>query len=103
MILTKYKSLGEAKRRLNTLGYENTFNLTKGQLVNRLSGDRYTPESVALVEFHRFPNAASDREITTVYVLETIDGQKGLLTATYRFYPGLELTRFLNQVRVKPA
>ncbi len=76
-----YETLSQATNDLNKRGYTMDFNLAENCLV--CNGNEYEADDFEIVEFYRFEGDSNPDDLSAVYALEGINGEKGILVTGY--------------------
>ncbi|RQO32107.1 phosphoribosylpyrophosphate synthetase [Taibaiella sp. KBW10] len=79
--MNTYETLSQATNDLMARGYTLDFNLSENCLI--CNGTEYDVADFEIVEFHRFEGFSNPDDLSTVYVLESKDGRKGMLVTGY--------------------
>lgn len=79
-------------------GYTDNFKITKEGLYSSLKEKHFTPEEVTVINFYRFEGQSDPADNAIMYVIETADGQKGILIDAYGPYSDEKVTAFMNEV-----
>ena len=96
-----YDTLVEATQALTKLGYTHNFSITENGMLAEGKGEGFTAEEVNLHEFHRFEGNTNPADMSIVYAVQTISGEKGIVVDSYGVY-GSEITsKFMNKVAQK--
>jgi len=90
-------------------GYKLSFKVTEQGLSKAdEEGSRfYTPEEISIDNFYRFEGESDPAENSILYLIHTVDGEKGTLLNTYGTYADPLISPFIEQVeeiskKVKP-
>jgi hypothetical protein len=90
-------------------GYKLSFSVTDQGLTKAdEEGSRfYTPEETSIDNFYRFEGESDPSENSILYLIHTVDGEKGTLLNTYGMYADPLISPFIEQVeeiskKVKP-
>ncbi len=87
------KSLSVKIREYEKLGYNVPFRLTNGKLNS--GNKKYEPKDVKIIEELRFEGESDPGDLSILFVLETNDGAKGLITDAFGPDGDAELHEFL--------
>lgn len=78
-----YTTLVEAINDYKKKGYNIDFNLIENNIECVSSKRSWKPEDLTVVKFYRFEGASNPSDNSILYVIETNDGNKGLLVDSY--------------------
>lgn len=70
-------------RRYEAAGFTDQYRLVENELENVESKTRYTPQDVTLVNEHRYEGMSNPSDLSLLYIIETSDGSKGTILASY--------------------
>ena len=79
-------------------GYTDNFKVTKEGLYSSIKEKHYKPEEVQVINFYRFEGQSDPGDNAIMYVVETTDGQKGILVDAYGPYSDANVNTFMNAV-----
>lgn len=79
-------------------GYDTDFKVTKAGLSSTDNQNLYSPDKIKVNNFYRFEGASDPSENAILYLLETSDGTKGILTDAYGTYANPLITAYMDQV-----
>lgn len=82
-------------------GYVDTFQTSddEGEFLHSLKTEKnYRPEEVSVVNFYRFEGQSDPGDNAIMYVIETADGQKGVLIDAYGAYGQEGTSKFMKRV-----
>ena len=85
---------------LEEQGYTDEYRVEKGKLYSFKTKTKYKPKDVKVVNFYRFEGISNPDDMSIVYVIETSDGGKGILTDAFGLYSDDETGEFLKQVEM---
>lgn len=92
------KSLSACMSKMKEEGYVEEFKANAG-LLRCLRTDRnYAPDEVKIVNFYRFEGVSDPDDMSILYVIETMDGLKGIVVDAYGTYADTETTEFILEV-----
>jgi len=97
----QYDNLLDALTDLNRKGYNQAISMTPEGLYCPLTAQTFGPESVKIVEFHRFEGDSDVSDMAILYVIETSDNCKGVLIDAFGTYSNTTLGDFLKQTEFK--
>jgi predicted RND superfamily exporter protein len=86
---------------MNTMqkrGYTENFLVNDSGLFSADSEKNYLPEEVQIVDYYRFEGETDPGDSSILYVIETSDGAKGLLSDAYGAYADPKVSRFMDEV-----
>ena len=92
------KSLSEAIDSVKKDGYTINFMANDNGLLNLDSNKLYSPQDVKISNFYRFEGESDPGDSSILYVIETKDGAKGILTDSYGAYSDTHVTEFIKEV-----
>lgn len=79
-------------------GYTNNFKCENNTLVELKTKNVYKPEHITIKREHRFEGMTNPSDMSILYVIETNDGLKGLVTANYGSNSDTELDEFFKNI-----
>ena len=94
-----YATLTEALEGLRQRGFTATFEAVDGRLKSQQTGRLYAPELIRIVEHHRYEGASNPDDMSVVYAIETIDGERGVVVDAFGTYSNPALGDLLRRVR----
>lgn len=94
-----YATLTDALEGLRQRGFTATFEAVEGRLKSQHTGRLYPPELVRIIEHHRYEGASNPDDMSVVYALETIDGERGVVVDAFGTYSNPMLGELLRRVR----
>ena len=94
-----YATLTEALEGLRQRGFVATFEAVDGRLKSQQTGRLYAPELIRIVEHHRYEGASNPDDMSVVYAIETIDGERGVVVDAFGTYSNPALGDLLRRVR----
>jgi hypothetical protein len=77
-------SLHSCLNRLIGDGYTDNFQPTVKGLESKTTKRVYKPQEVKVVNFFRFEGNSKPEDNAIMYIIETVDGQKGILVNSYK-------------------
>ena len=95
---TEMNTLAECMNKMYADGYKENFSVTDQGLKAQDSDKIYGPEEVKIVNFYRFEGYSDPADSALLFVIETKDGLKGLLTDAYGVYADGKTSEFVNRV-----
>jgi len=78
------KSLYICLNRMVGDGYTDDFKPTVKGLLSKKTNRVYKPQEIKVVNFFRFEGNANPEDNAMMYIIETVDGQKGTLVNSYK-------------------
>lgn len=96
---TGYSSLSEAINKLREEGYTTDFNLKENCFT--CNGSDYEPGDVEIARVYRFEGPSDPADEATLYALEAVDGQKGILVTGYGANMPSHEVRLLKDLKYK--
>ena len=100
MSVNQYQTLVEALNDLNKKGYSSTFNIAEGVAICLESKQRYSPEDMMIIEYHRFEGDSSAGDMSVLYVIDCSNGVKGVIVDAYGMYSNKAVSEFIKQVKL---
>ncbi|MFC5195590.1 hypothetical protein ACFPH8_09645 [Bizionia hallyeonensis] len=79
-------------------GYTSSFRCENGFLVELTSKKGYQPEQIFIKRTQRFEGVSNPSDMSILYVIETEDGKKGLVTASYGIDSDTDLDSFFRKI-----
>ena len=79
-------------------GYADTLKVTKQGLYSTHKDKVYGPDEVQVINFFRFEGQSDPADNAIMYVIETIDGVKGILIDAYGAYADEHVNKFMTSV-----
>ncbi len=79
-------------------GFISQFSVSDDQLVCVSTGRLYEPREINIVNFYRFEGISDPGDMSILYVIETIDGQKGTLIDAFGIYAQDSVGKFFDRV-----
>lgn len=79
-------------------GYTDNFKVKKQGLVSSEKEQTYSPLETNVINYYRFEGQSDPADNTIMYVIETTDGQKGLLVDAYGPYADEHVSNFMKAV-----
>lgn len=95
-----YTTLSEAINDLQKDGYTEDFNLCDEGIENKSKKKKHYPEELNVVKYYRFEGKSNPDDNSVLYVIETADGDKGLLVDAYGVYSGNIPEGMMNKLRI---
>tara|TARA_R110002012_G_scaffold319389_2_gene539727 strand:+ start:114287 stop:114610 length:324 start_codon:yes stop_codon:yes gene_type:complete len=81
-----------------TRGYNSSFKCENDVLVELSSKTSYKPEQIIIKRTHRFEGFSNPSDMSILYVVETNDAKKGLVTANYGADSDTDLDDFFKKI-----
>ncbi len=95
-----FRTLTEAMEDFRTRGYVDEFAIDEKGL-KLVGSDRvYEPETLTIVEHHRFEGESNPSDMAVIYAMESDDGQKGYYIDAFGAYSDPLSAEVLKQVKV---
>lgn len=79
-------------------GYTSNFTVTEKGLLSDKSTRVYLPAEVTIKDFYRFEGASDPEDNAIMYLIESVDGLKGVLIDAYGAYADEAITKFILEV-----
>jgi hypothetical protein len=95
---TEMNTLAECMNKKLTEGYTQNFSVNERGLQAADSQKIYQPGDLKIVNFYRFEGNTDPADSAMLYVIETNDGSKGLLSDAYGVYADGKTSSFIAQV-----
>jgi hypothetical protein len=92
------KTLSECINKAVQKGYTENFKVTGKGLITENEENSYSPENVAISDFHRFEGYSDPQDNAILYIIQTEDGKKGMLIDSYGTYADAKIGSFIKQV-----
>ncbi|HEY8388353.1 MAG TPA: hypothetical protein VIK74_07100 [Parasegetibacter sp.] len=92
------KSLSSCVNRMLQDGYTEGFTASDTGIRSIRSRKLYYPTDVQVVNFFRFEGSSDPDDNAVMYVIETVDGAKGILIDAYGAYADDSISRFMKAV-----
>lgn len=96
-----YASEIDAMRDLRRRGYSADLEFRDDALHEIVSGRRFRPDELAIVEHHRFEGASDPEDMSVVYAIESNDGVRGIVVDAFGAYADPNLAAFLEKIKVR--
>jgi hypothetical protein len=96
-----YDTLSLAITELNKEGYEIDFNLCAAGVEDKNRKKTYNPSDLNVIRYYRFEGMSNPDDNTILYVIETTNGDKGLLVDAYGMYSGNVPKEMTDKLRMK--
>ncbi|THD65823.1 phosphoribosylpyrophosphate synthetase [Robertkochia marina] len=95
-----YESLSVAITALKEEGYTHDYNLKEEVLENKEAGTVHEPHELRVVKYYRFEGRTNPDDSSVLYVIETDNGEKGLLVDAYGAYSGQISQEMLDKLKM---
>lgn len=95
---TDMKTLSSCMNKLQSDGYDANFMVAEGKLKLIDSEKVYDADEVRISNFYRFEGETDPSDMSILYVIETTDGMKGLISDAYGVYADPDISGFINAV-----
>lgn len=79
-------------------GYTDSFKVGTEGLFSYKTEKFYKPSQVKVINFYRFEGQSDPADNSILYVIETVDGQKGTLIDAYGPYSDAKVTSFMQEI-----
>ena len=99
--MKSYDNLVVALNDLQKRGYTNDFNLKENTIVCNALDKVCTPKEFTILEVHRFEEMSDVGNESVLYVLETKDGDKGIMIDAYGAYSEPLSMEMIEKLRFK--
>lgn len=97
----KYENLSKAKKALLKSGYIHQFILKNGFLINVKNQQKYAPEELEIVEYHRFKNKTKKGQTVLILAVACRDKTRGIIISTYENYADMQLVKFMSKAKIQ--
>ena len=97
--ITAMNTLSAAIEVVREKGFTESFNVTDAGLCIEGKDKCYTPEQITVVDFFRFEGESDPGDESVLYIIETIDGLKGILIDAYGAYANDKINDFMRLVK----
>lgn len=97
-----YMSLSVAIDDLKKNGYDVDYNLHEEGLQSKHHGKMYSANEMNVVKYYRFEGMTNPADSSILYVIETTDGNKGLLVDSYGAQSSSIPSDLLEKLKVDP-
>jgi DNA-directed RNA polymerase len=99
--LTEMTEMQRCMKKLEEKGYNEQFRVEK-KILQSISDKKkkYKPKDIKAVNFYRFEGITDPDDMSILYAIETIDGQKGTLIDAYGVYSDEETGAFMQEVDI---
>jgi hypothetical protein len=99
--LTEMTEMQRCMKKLEEKGYNDQFRVEKKTLQSMSDKKKkYKPKDIKAVNFYRFEGITDPDDMSILYAIETIDGQKGTLIDAYGVYSDEETGAFMQEVDI---
>ncbi|WP_107037804.1 hypothetical protein [Brumimicrobium mesophilum] len=85
-------------RRYEKEGFTCQFHVVENQLENMETKHRYTPQEVSILNEHRYEGMSNPSDMSLLYAIETKDGSRGTILASYGSDGNNSIHEFMNSV-----
>jgi hypothetical protein len=92
------RSMVNVTNTLKKNGFTEDFRITEEGMCAGNSSKTYRPDEVRIVDFYRFEGNTNPDDMSIMYAIETMDGQKGTISNSYGPYADATVDDFLKQV-----
>ncbi|MCX2679596.1 phosphoribosylpyrophosphate synthetase [Galbibacter sp. EGI 63066] len=96
-----YESLSLAINALRKEGYTEDFNLCDAGVENKTRKTLHEPVDLNMIRYYRFEGKTNPDDSSVLYVIETTNGEKGLLLDAYGAYSGNISKEMIDRLKVK--
>lgn len=79
-------------------GYTSNFRIINNQFTDVATKQTYTAEDIHIVAEHRFEGMSNPSDMSILYVIEILDGNKGTVLANYSPASDTVMAEFFNEV-----
>lgn len=81
-------------------GFTSGFKMEHQMLKCLETGKSYRPEDLRIVEYHRFEGKSNPADMSVVFAVQGIDGEKGTVISSYGTYADKELINFMDRIEI---
>lgn len=85
-------------RRYEAVGFKDQYRIVDGELESLSSKKRYAPAEVMILREHRYEGMSNPSDMSILYVVETLDGSKGTLLASYGAIEDNLINEFMKDI-----
>ncbi len=101
MRFNRYEKLLDAQKDLKKRGFTNSFKLTKGKKMQCIENEKtYTQDEMRIVEYHRFEGKSNPSDLSVIFAVTCKDGTRGTVVSSYGPYADLQLSLFMDKVKI---
>lgn len=93
------KTLIECIEKVAIDGYTENFTIKNHRLYSALKDKYFEANDTHIVNYYRFEGASNPEDMDILYVIETTDGMKGILTDAYGPYANAGINEFILKVQ----
>ncbi len=97
---SSYSTLSEAITDFQQKGYTVDFNLAEDHLKSKSLKKKWKPEELTVVKFYRFEGESNPSDNTILFVIETNDGEKGLMVDAYGAQSGTISDEMIRKLKI---
>jgi hypothetical protein len=84
-------------------GFPEDFRAVEGRLKVVGTGERFAPEELVILEYHRFEGISDPDDMAIVYGIETTSGTRGTVVDAFGVYSDPALSALLKDVPIRKA
>ncbi len=103
--MTHMNTLSQVMNDLRIKGFTDDFEMTDEGLCCKVSGAKYSPDELSIVEVFRFEGSSNPDDMSVLYaILADSDGTKGLFVdayGTYSSYDPQKAVKYLKEIKRK--
>ena len=96
-------SVAEVVDDLARQGYTENFEVVDNRLRAVTTGKTFTPDEVAIREYHRFEGVSDPDDMAIVYAIESRDGTRGTLVDAFGVYSSPTISAFVKDLPIRPT
>ncbi|MEO6346902.1 MAG: hypothetical protein ABIO60_03245 [Aquaticitalea sp.] len=85
-------------RRYEAIGFTDQYKIIEDELENLKSKKRYFPSDVKIRKQHRYEGESNPSDMSLLYVIETLDGSRGTILASYGSDGNTSIHEFMNTI-----
>ncbi|TDU33736.1 hypothetical protein BXY82_3033 [Gelidibacter sediminis] len=85
-------------RRYEAAGFTDQYRIIEDELENVDSKKRYAPQDVTILKEHRYEGISNPSDMSLLYVIQTNDGSKGTMLASYGSDGNNSIHEFMNAI-----
>ena len=97
----EYASEIDAINDLRRSGFSADWEFRDNALWDSVSGRRFRPGELTIVEHHRFEGASDPEDMAVVYAIESEDGARGIVVDAFGAYANPRLADFLEKIMAR--
>jgi hypothetical protein len=96
----KMQTLSESTNDAFSRGYNENFRVVTSGLSTADGKIIYNPQDIMISDFYRFEGLSDPQDNSILYLIETVDGKKGILIDAYGPDADAKISSFIRQVEI---